>query len=227
MKTLAPSRLLSDSIVIKIKNFIAKKRLKTGDRLPTEDELARTFGVSRISLREATKPLRYLGILDSAPRRGLTVGDLRFERLKECLDFHFLVKSYPREQLLRTRIVLETSVLPQVIQQMIRDPELYDRLYALTDLPGITADPAIYLKADIAFHSEIMKASGIEPLIFFDQLLRCFFDRFRKEAAGTSKASLENGIHFHRRIIAALRDGQLTIAHDLVRESFEYYERLV
>jgi DNA-binding FadR family transcriptional regulator len=35
--------------------------LKPGDRLPTENELAAGFGVNRLSLREATKALEFLG----------------------------------------------------------------------------------------------------------------------------------------------------------------------
>ena len=214
--------LLSDDLVGKIKALIAARGLKTGDRLPTEDELARSFGVSRISIREATKPLRYLGILRSAPRRGLTVGEMQMDRLRECLDFHFLIHSYSRDQLLRTRIILETGILPYVMQQMIKDPELFPRLYAITERPGIATDPDRYIEADIAFHSELVRAAEIAPISFFEQLILCFFDRFRKEAAA-STANLERGIHYHRRIIVALRDCQLTLALDLLRESFEHY----
>jgi GntR family transcriptional repressor for pyruvate dehydrogenase complex len=215
--------LLSDDLVGKIKTLIATRGLKTGDRLPTEDELARSFGVSRISIREATKPLRYLGILRSAPRRGLTVGEMQLDRLKECLDFHFLIHSYSRDQLLRTRIILETGILPYVMQQMIKDPELFPRLYAITERPGIATDSDRYIDADIAFHSELVRAAGIAPISFFEQLILCFFERFRKEAQGNTTADLERGIHFHRRIIIALRDCQLTLALDLLRESFEHY----
>jgi DNA-binding transcriptional MocR family regulator len=34
-------------------------------RLPTESQLAETFGISRLSLREATKALEFLGIVES------------------------------------------------------------------------------------------------------------------------------------------------------------------
>jgi DNA-binding FadR family transcriptional regulator len=44
--------------------------LIAGDRLPPERELAETFGVSRVTLREAIKALRDAGLLESRRGRG-------------------------------------------------------------------------------------------------------------------------------------------------------------
>ena len=44
--------------------------LTDGDRLPPERELADTFGVSRVTLREAIKALREAGLVDSRRGRG-------------------------------------------------------------------------------------------------------------------------------------------------------------
>ena len=57
---------LSDVIAGRIKNFIITNQLKPGDRLPTEHEMATQFGVSRVSVREATKALGFIGVLDCA-----------------------------------------------------------------------------------------------------------------------------------------------------------------
>ena len=46
---------LSEVIAGRIKHFIITNQLKPGDRLPTEHEMAPQFGVSRVSVREATK----------------------------------------------------------------------------------------------------------------------------------------------------------------------------
>src|SRR5579859_4778570 len=44
--------------------------LVEGDRLPPERELAETFGVSRVTLREAIKALRDAGLVESRRGRG-------------------------------------------------------------------------------------------------------------------------------------------------------------
>src|SRR5579872_7006075 len=79
---------LSDVLVGRIHDQIVQKRLKPGDRLPTEQEMAKEFGVSRLSVREATKALGFLGIIESSPKRGVTVGTKAFERVIPLLRIH-------------------------------------------------------------------------------------------------------------------------------------------
>ena len=82
MKT-APRQPLSEMVAHKIKEMIIDQSLKPGDRLPTEHEMAQRFGVSRVSVREATKALAFLGIIHSAPRRGKTLGEVDMQQVTE------------------------------------------------------------------------------------------------------------------------------------------------
>ena len=77
-----------DQVAGQIQQFIVEQKLGPGDRLPTETQLAETFGISRLSLREATKSLEFLGIVESKAGVGLTVGRIDMERLTEHLSFH-------------------------------------------------------------------------------------------------------------------------------------------
>lgn len=67
----------TESVVQKVINCftdgIVSGELKPGDRLPTEPELAATFGVARTSVREATKILSYMGVLESRRAEGTFV----------------------------------------------------------------------------------------------------------------------------------------------------------
>jgi DNA-binding GntR family transcriptional regulator len=55
---------VNDAIVDQLRALIAEGTLKPGDRLPSERELCKRFGVGRTSVREALKPLITLGILE-------------------------------------------------------------------------------------------------------------------------------------------------------------------
>src|SRR5258707_15608240 len=103
---------LSEIIANRIKHYIVDNALRPGDRLPTEQEMAERFGVSRVSAREATKALSFLGIIRAAPRRGLTVGEIDMRRVTEYLGFHLALANYPNAELLQARIVIETGSLP-------------------------------------------------------------------------------------------------------------------
>ena len=69
--------LKSESVVQQVINCLTdgmvSGELKPGDKLPTEPELAATFGVARTSVREATKILTYLGVLESRRAEGTFV----------------------------------------------------------------------------------------------------------------------------------------------------------
>ena len=67
--TLAPTQHLPSRIVEAIQREIEEGRLKPGDRLPGEQGLADTFGVSRNAVREAIARLRSDGTVQS--RQGI------------------------------------------------------------------------------------------------------------------------------------------------------------
>lgn len=62
-------RRLPDEVAVSITAAIEGGQLAPGDRLPTEAELSRRFGVARTVVREAISLLRYDGMVDS--RRGV------------------------------------------------------------------------------------------------------------------------------------------------------------
>ena len=213
---------LSELVAGRIKNMILERSLKPGDRLPTEQELADRFGVSRVSVREATKALSFLGIIRSAPRRGLTVGEVDMHRLTEYLGFHLAVGNYPKIQLLHTRVVIETGALPHVIERMRAEPEIYDHLSQLCQELAAARNVEQRIDLDIAFHRELLESSGIEPLVAFNDLLQIFFNRFRESLRD---AEWEKGIRSHQTILDALRDDDLPLAIATLREHIEYHKR--
>lgn len=60
-------------IIKQIQNLIEKGNLKKGDKLPSERELAISFGVSRPTVREALTALSVLGILEIKAGKGTYV----------------------------------------------------------------------------------------------------------------------------------------------------------
>ncbi len=191
---------LSEIIAGRIKHYIIDNQLKPGDRLPTEHQMAERFGVSRVSIREATKALGFLGILRSAPRRGLTVGEVDMRRVTEYLGFHLVLTDYPKRQLLETRIIIETGALPHVAERMLLEAALYDRLSAMTEQLREAHDLEQRIAGDIAFHRALLDASGVGPLVAFNDLLDIFFSRFRQSV---EQAAWDDGVRGHQQILDA------------------------
>jgi GntR family transcriptional regulator, transcriptional repressor for pyruvate dehydrogenase complex len=213
---------LSEMVAERIRDLIMEQRLGPGDRLPTEQALADRFGVSRISVREATQALSFLGIIEASPRRGLKVGRLDMSRVSRYLGFFLAISDYPREQLLETRLVIELGALPHVMAHIAREPQVYDHLQSLADEVRSARDLDDRIAADVAFHRALLDASGIQPMLAFHDLLQVFFDRFRRSLA---HGDWRMGIRSHQKIIDALRNGDLPAAERELRSHLETHRR--
>jgi DNA-binding FadR family transcriptional regulator len=212
---------LRDLVARKISTYIADQGLKPGDRLPNENELAASFGVSRLSLREATKALEFLGIVEAKPGCGLSVGQTNLERMTGYLEFHPTLREAPSQELIGTRIVIETGVLPYVLQRMQADPAIYQSLDEIIGRMRAARSLSDRVELDIAFHRRLVEASGLSPLLTFSDLLAAFFRRFR-ESVG--KADWKSGIESHQRVIDALRAGKLAAAGKELQQHIQWHQ---
>ena len=77
---------------MQIEEAIVDGRLRPGDRLPSERELAETFGVSRASVREALRALEVFGVVvarrGTGPDAGSIVADGAGEGLSNARRLH-------------------------------------------------------------------------------------------------------------------------------------------
>ena len=215
-------RHIRDEITDQLRTYISERGFKPGDRLPTETALAEQFGVNRLSLREATKALEFLGIIESKRGVGLTVGRLTLGRMTQHLGFHPGLQDASPVQLVETRIVIETGVLPYVLRRMETDPGVYERLNAINQrLRGIR-DLGPWIEGDIEFHHRLVEASGLVPLLAFNDLLAAFFQRFRESV---KRGGLESAIEGHQALIDALKAGRLDAACEALRAHIQDHLR--
>jgi GntR family transcriptional regulator, transcriptional repressor for pyruvate dehydrogenase complex len=171
---------LSEELTAQLLKYITDHGLKPGDPLPTENEMVERFGVSHTVVREATKALDFLGIIDAAPRRGMVLDEFSFDRVGEYFGFHFALCDYPKEKLLGSRAVIEMGSLPYTMKAMKKDPALYERLRALAEAsPEVNQPTDEWIAYDVAFHRALVEASGLDPLTSVCDLLQAFFHKFR------------------------------------------------
>jgi GntR family transcriptional regulator, transcriptional repressor for pyruvate dehydrogenase complex len=213
-----------DQATEQIKQFIINQKLLPGDRLPTETQLAEIFGISRLSVREATKALEFLGIVESKTGVGLTVGRIDMGRLTQHLGFHTALLDVDPQQLIDSRVILETGVLPHVIQRMTSDPAIETRLREIVSQFQSARDLKRFIELDIQFHRTLLEASGLQPLVAFGDLLHVFFQTFRESV---KKAGWKAGLEGHQRLVNHLAAGRLKAATVELRKHIESHkERL-
>ena len=99
-------KTIVQQVMEQMKDFVASGALKPGDRLPTEIELAKSFGVSRSSIREALKIFSYLGVFDSQTKRGTILCD-HSSISNEALTWTFLLGEKDFDDLIELRKAIE------------------------------------------------------------------------------------------------------------------------
>ncbi len=212
---------LSEELTSQLRKHIIEKGLKPGDPLLTEQEMVERFGVSRSVVREATKALDFLGIIDAVPRRGMVLDEFDFDRVSEYFGFHFAMSDYPREKILKARAVIETGALYYTMETIKNDLRIYDSLRSLAEeAPDSDQATEQWIDYDIAFHRGLVDASDITPLASFCDLLQAFFKKYRDRMV---VGNFRGGQKQHLQIVDALRDGKLDTAIDLLRCHLSWY----
>jgi DNA-binding FadR family transcriptional regulator len=223
MQTLRRPKI-RDQAAEQIKQFIVAQKLAPGDRLPTETQLAATFGISRLSVREATKALEFLGIVESKTGVGLTVGEMNLERVTDHLAFHPSLHRVDPQQLIDSRVIIEIGVLPHVVRRMKSDPSILAKLQEIVDRFHLARDLKQKIQCDIEFHRTLLESSGLEPLVAFGDLLHVFFRQFRESV---KKAEWKFSIDSHQQIVDLLGKGDLTAATNALREHIESHKERI
>lgn len=213
-----------DQATEEIKRYIVERGLRPGDRLPTETQLAKTFGVSRLSVREATKALEFIGAIESKTGVGLSVGRIDMGRMTEHLGFHSALLDVDPGQLIDCRVILETGVLPHVAGRMAVDPSIEARLRELVDRFHVARDLKTFIALDIQFHRSLLEASGLQPLVAFGDLLHVFFQRFRESV---KKAGWKVGVESHCRLVDHLAARRVDLATAELRKHIESHRERI
>ena len=117
---------LYDEVVSQIKEEIKKGNLKTGEKLPSEQEMAKMFNVSRSTIREALTILRVEGIVETKKGVGTIILGIDNEsnRINENF-FNYLVKKY---DLKNNRKNLFQKALELVKLRKMLEPYIYEEL---------------------------------------------------------------------------------------------------
>jgi len=141
-------------------HYIAANGLKGGDRLPSERELVKMAGASRLPLREAICVLKGLGILEAKHGKGIFVKPLDLAALFGMLSP--LLKTQAQidlRHLFEARLHLEASIA-ELAAAHRSEENLQVLQQALEGMEASLADRPAYVQRDMAFHQELARSTG-------------------------------------------------------------------
>ena len=159
-----------------VRKRVMEGRLKPGDRLPTERELAVQLQISRNSLREGMRLLENIGIITSIQGSGNYLSGNFNETMAEMLSFMYFIKGMDEQQITEFRWAIEREALPLAIER-ITAQEKTD-LQQLLDLLINAQDESLQIDYDRRLHSLIIHASRNDLLISSYDALAGFMDTY-------------------------------------------------
>lgn len=156
-----PRRAFED-VILQIRQAVVEGRLRVGDRLPHERELASRFAVSRQSVREGLRMLEGFGVLSArrgvGPESGWIVSADGGAGLSVLLDLYTSLQKISIWDILEIRESLEMLSARSAAARAASD-EKASLVAAAHAMAPVTQREA-FLRADTDFHVGIARRSG-------------------------------------------------------------------
>ncbi len=148
----------AEDAIATIKSMIIDGRLGPHDRMPSEHDLAAALQVSRPTMREATRALVALNILEARHGDGTYVTSLAPELLAEPIDFLLRVDAEGTRLLTETREVLETG-LAALAAVRATDEDIARLTATVNEYSRHLSNVALCVELDERLHREVAAAA--------------------------------------------------------------------
>ncbi len=214
-----PSR--PQQVAERIKRYIVENQLQAGDPLPSEVQLAQQLGVSRNAVREASKSLESIGLVEVRHGSGLFVRGFSLEPLLDNLAYG-MHELQDLANLLEVRRVLETALIGRAIESATPD-WLADLETILARMEAKARQGQNFPEEDRDFHHCLFKRLE-NPII--SRLLDIFWLTFNRllYRGETAKSEPMKTYFDHRAIVQAIKAANVTQAQEALLKHYSGIE---
>jgi GntR family transcriptional repressor for pyruvate dehydrogenase complex len=190
-------------VVDLVLELIQDGRLKPGDRLPPERELAEQIGVSRASLRSGLRSLQAMGVMNARQGSGTYIVAGPPSLGEGPLRFLAALHGFTRDDMFGARSVLEVGAA-RLAAAHASPEQLAVMADEVTGMFESINDPQGYLRHDVGFHRAVAAASQNPVLAtLIDTLAQLVWESRRETVAHST--DLREAAEMHRRIYQAIR----------------------
>ena len=219
------STRIYEEIVRQVKLLIADGKLKSGDRLPPERELAEKFVVSRTSVREALRALESRGLVEIRAGEGAFIRDISLEALIEPLALVILPHRDAVGELFEARRMLEPAIAALAARRATPE-EIAEMERILEDQAKEVAQGRTGLAQDAAFHAALAQSAHNRAISRIVNALMDLLTQSREESLHTPGRPTRSH-QDHVRILEAIGRRDEMGAHRAVLDHLIAVERLV
>src|SRR6266511_6026271 len=136
--------VMAEEVVTQVREMIQHGKLRPGDRLPSERELARQLGISRASLRPGLRFLAAIGVLTSRHGSGTYIATGPPALDSEPLSMLAALHGFTTDNMFEARKLLEVG-LAGLAAQNAQPDHLAVMAEEVTEMYATLEDPQEYL----------------------------------------------------------------------------------
>ena len=200
---------LIDQIVAEIEDKIRNGQFKSGDMLASQDELAKTMGVSRASLREAFNRLQLMGLIEIKQGRGTFVRQLSSGDFMSSLSAFLIVEKKSAIELLEARLEIESSVAKMAAEKGNKERILKIEETLIGMGKAIKSDDLPkFIERDVRFHVAVAESCDNQIMIKIVEILRRLMkqliERVFYDVAVDKQALMQLTYDFHEKVYNAI-----------------------
>jgi GntR family transcriptional regulator, transcriptional repressor for pyruvate dehydrogenase complex len=212
-------------VAAQISRLIEAGRLKPGDRLPPERDLAEMFGVSRTSVRDAIRVLEMRGLVEPRHGEGTVVKQVPIDAIVIPLADALVSSKNLTADLFDMRKMLEPPLARAASLRATAED-----LKTMKDILRRQAERVrageVAIEEDNAFHYQIARAARNQVVLaVMDVVMELLQESRARSLQGPGRA--EKSLDGHRRILLAIRNGDPDLAVEAMRLHIEEIEQVL
>ena len=209
----------------RLESLVRSGQLGRGSRLPSEPRLAEMLNVSRASLREALKGMMFLGLLKARPGDGTYLRPSLSSMVSRHFQWMLLLQEIKYLELYELRQILEPAAAALAARRATREDQERMRA-ALEGMRAAMHDPELFVRAEMAFHDAITRASNNAAI---EATMRMMYGAL---AEGRHRVlplveSMEKHCAHHERIYRLIAGGDAAGARRAIAGDLKYAEALL
>lgn len=206
-----------EMVAEKILESLKTGDLTPGEKLPSEQELGRMFGVGRSSVREAIKALVLKGYLEVFQGKGTFVKqDIAYNDLSSS-RFSGILEAIDVSELLEARVVLECKVA-ELAARKATPKHIRQLKDIVSQIEENEDNISAFLQADLDFHITLAQSTENKVIC---EMAKLVIDKVHKHYAvflETSLRTYEKTVKTANAIVTAIEKGDVQKASDSMHE---------
>ena len=195
-------RRLPEIVAEQMQEFILDSKLKPGDKMPTEPELAEKYDVSRQVVREAARLLDQRGLVEIRAGRGMTVQKLGAGGVADI--YRLLLRIDPENfgELMEVRKILEPGISALAATRRL-DEDIAEMDSILDEAEANLGNFEKCLALDLAFHHKVADCAKNQLLTLLAEPINSALREIYREPS-SYLAAQPRTIQEHREILRCI-----------------------